>query len=143
MSPFSEVRASISLPDKRDFPKVLKTIGDHLRQARLLRKMLIKDVATILGVGPGSLHEWEHNKWEPYARKYPQILAFLGYYPFEVETLGGRIRKYRYVHGLTHQEFGKLVGAAGCTISTWERNKIAPRYEGMLQKISTLVKTVV
>lgn len=105
--------------------------------------MLIKDVATILGIHTWSLHEFEHNKWEPYARKYPEILAFLGYYPFETETLGGKIRKYRYVHGLTHVEFGKLVGAAGCTISAWERNKMMPRYEKMLQKITALVKTVV
>ena len=142
VSPFSRLEASVALPDTRDFPKELKTIGDHIRQARLERNLLIKDVAALVGVSPWSLHEWEHNHLEPYARKYPRILAFLGYYPFESETLGGKIKKYRFTHGLTTPEFGKLVGVAGCTVSSWERNKAKPASKEIASKLDTYLKTL-
>jgi transcriptional regulator with XRE-family HTH domain len=129
------------LPDKRPFPNALITIGDHIKQARLDRKLLIKDVLAVLGISRWTLREWEHGNLEPFVQQYPKIIAFLGYYPFDHETksLGGKIKKYRFTHGLSQKEFGQLVGVLGCTVSTWERNKLVPRSPDMLSKIKELI----
>ncbi len=106
--------------------------------------MLIKDVAALVGVSPWSLRQWEQNILEPFVHHYPKIIAFLGYYPFnhEAETQGGKIKKYRFTRGLSLQEFGKLVGAAGCTVSTWERNKAKPANQETAAELKTLLKTI-
>jgi len=82
--------------------------------------MLNKDVLAIIGVSRSTLQDWELGNLQPFIHHIPKIIAFLGYYPFnhETESLGGKIRKYRNMHGLTLKAFGKLVGAAGCTVST-------------------------
>jgi DNA-binding transcriptional regulator YiaG len=134
----------VPLPDTREFPNELKTIGDHLKKARLERKMLIKDVLEILGVNRWTLRQWEQNILEPFVYQYPKIIAFLGYYPFthETETQGGKIKKYRFTQGLSMQEFGKLVGVAGCTVSTWERNKAKAASQEKSVKLNTLLNTI-
>jgi transcriptional regulator with XRE-family HTH domain len=122
----------------------LITIGDHIKQARLERRLLIKDVLGILGINRNTLREWEYGNLEPFVCHYPKIIAFLGYYPFnhETESLGGKIRKYRYTHGLSLAEFGKLVGAAGCTLSTWERNKAKPVKPEIFTVLTKFLKKV-
>jgi DNA-binding transcriptional regulator YiaG len=142
--PFSELAVTVALTDKRAFPKELKTIGDHIKQARLERKMLIKDVIAALGICRWTHREWEHNNLEPFVYHYPKIIAFLGYYPFdhETESLGGKIKKYRFMHGLSLADFGKLVGMVGSTVSTWERNKAKPIKAEVFMKLTRFLEIV-
>ena len=126
--PFSRLDSTIPLPDKRPFPKELKTIGDHIKYARLQRGMLIKDVIVQLKINRETLRGWELNLYEPFVRHYPNIIRFLGYWPFmvDVTTLGGRIKKYRYQYGLSQDQFGVLVDTDRCQVSLWENNKQRP-----------------
>lgn len=126
--PFSALNKTVSLPDKRQFPKVLRHIGDHIKKARLDNRIPIKDVLNEFQIDRETLRAWELGLWEPFVKHYPKIICFLGYYPlqYETETLGGKIKKYRYEHGLTQEQFAVLLNTDKCTVSFWETNRRLP-----------------
>ncbi|MFM2224703.1 MAG: hypothetical protein RJA07_905 [Bacteroidota bacterium] len=119
--PFStlDIRLPI-LPD--NYPISLNTTGKHILKRRLDLKLFQKDVANIIGVTESMVYYWEHNHSEPTAKHMKEVIQFLGYYPFpEPVTIGEKIRKYRYENGLTHNDFGILVGVDATTVGAWEQ----------------------
>lgn len=46
------------------------------------------------------------------------------YYPFDHETVafGGKIRRYKYEHGLSNEKLVKVLGVDETTVADWERN---------------------
>ena len=104
------------------------SIGLHIKKKRLELKLLQKDVALLVGVTEESIMHWETGKYPPQLQFYPGIIKFLGYNPYvvETETLGGKIKNYRVLHGLSHKKMGKIAGVDGATISTWETGKHEP-----------------
>ena len=82
------------------------TIGEKLRNMRLQLRLLQKDVASEIGVTEDCITLWENNHSKPTVSYYPKIIQFLGYVPFEVDTstLGGQIKLYRYLHGLSKEK---------------------------------------
>jgi len=127
--PYSELNVIIPFPDKRPFPSELQTVGDHLKHARLTRNMLIKDVIALLKIDRETLRGWELNLFEPHVSHYPRIISFLGYNPcnFETNSFGGKIKAYRYKHGLTQMQFGKLLNTDGSVVWQWESNTRLPK----------------
>lgn len=103
-------------------------ISDHIKARRLELKLRQEDAAKLLGVTDDSVRFWELGLSIPRIEHVPKVIEFLGYnpYPFETKTLGGRIRYYRLLHGLSHKKLGKLLGVDAATISTWETNKFKP-----------------
>jgi transcriptional regulator with XRE-family HTH domain len=140
--PFSELDVSVPLPDKRLFPSELQSVGDHLRQARLSRKILIKDVMAALGISRETLRGWEGNQFEPHVGHFPAITRFLGYYPFrfDTNTLAGKIKNYRYTHGLTQAQLGAILHTNTAMVWQWETAGRPPLYK-TLQRILALVDT--
>ncbi len=126
--PFSELNSIVPLPDKRPFPDELQTVGDHIKQARLTRNILIKDVCTLIKIDRETLRGWELDLFEPHVCHYPLIISFLGYNPcvFETDTLSGKIKAYRFKHGLTQMQFGKLLNTNSSVIWQWESNSRLP-----------------
>jgi transcriptional regulator with XRE-family HTH domain len=126
--PFSALNVIVALPDKRPFPNELETVGNHLKQARLSRNMLIKDVIAQLEIDRETLRGWELNLFEPHVSHYPLIISFLGYNPcnFETDSLGGKIKAYRYKYGLTQKQFGKLLNCDCSVVWQWESNTRLP-----------------
>lgn len=126
--PFSSLDKILPLPDKRAFPQELQHVGDHIKKARLDRNIPIKDLLTEFGIDRETLRAWELGLWEPFVKHYPTIIRFRGYYPFsqETETVGGKIKKYRFEHGLTQEQFGNLLGTDKCIVSFWETNRRLP-----------------
>ncbi len=63
----------------------------------------------------------------------PKIIEFLGYNPYltEKETLGGKVKYYRYAYGLSHKKFGKLLKVDASTVASWETNKSSPHPKAM------------
>lgn len=118
------------------FQKPLKTIqldenspvGLHIRKRRTELKLRQVDAAKIIGVCSDALRYWENNLSEPQIQHAPKIIQFLGYNPYvlEPETLGGKVKNYRLLHGLSHRKMGGVVGVDGATISTWETGKFTP-----------------
>jgi len=126
--PFSVLNATVALPDKRPFPKKLQTVGNHIKHTRLSRNILIKDVCAFLKIDRETLRGWELNLFEPHVCHYPLIISFLGYNPckFEIDSLAGKIKSYRHIHGLTQKQFGELLGTDASVVWQWETNGRSP-----------------
>jgi transcriptional regulator with XRE-family HTH domain len=69
-------------PNPSKYPKIIKSLGDHIRARRLELGMLQREVAEVLGVDTMTITNWERNRCNPSARMLPRILRFLGYSPF-------------------------------------------------------------
>ena len=110
-----------------------KSIGEHLKKRRLQLQLLQADVAKIFDVCEDSVTGWENERSVPQIQYYPKLIDFLGYNPFPVdtETLGGRIKKYRFEQGLSHKKLGEKIGVDASTIGAWEENEHVPNRKKM------------
>lgn len=126
--PFSRLDSTVPLPDKRPFPAELQSVGDHIKYARLSRRILIKDVVALLQISRETLRGWELGEFEPQVSHFPLIISFLGYSPFRFDTttLAGKIKEYRYRKGLTQKELGELLSTDTSIIWQWETNGRIP-----------------
>ena len=90
--------------------------------------LLQEEVAAIIGVSTDSVTYWENGRAVPQIQHMPKIIEFLGYNPIPINenTLGGRVKKYRLKHGLSHEEFGRILGVHGSTVGSWEKEEFIP-----------------
>lgn len=56
---------------------------------------------------------------------------------------GENLKRYRYTRGLTQQEFGRILGCNGTTISKYERGTQKPRVNKLIQYAQQLNCSVV
>ena len=77
--PFCQITLKGKRPLAKAYPKILKTLGDHLRKKRLDLKLLQKDVARIIGVTESTIWNWEHGT-DPEKRYMKRINGFLSDY---------------------------------------------------------------
>lgn len=119
---------TIALPKPDGYPKVLKSIGDHIQAWRLDNHLQQSDVAKMLGVCEDSIVGWEMRGTIPTVRQIPGITKMIGYLPIDIDTstLGGEIYYYRIMHGLNPKEFGALTPADASTILVREKGKHVP-----------------
>jgi transcriptional regulator with XRE-family HTH domain len=139
--PFSTLDATVSrLP--KNYTKTPKTIGEHLLKLRVDLKLTQKAVAEKIGVSQSTVGQWEKDNATPEISHMKNVIDFIGYYPLEEpNTLAERIQKYRYIHGLSLEEFGALVDADGATVWTWENERYEPLYITR-KKIEGLVNNI-
>ena len=99
--------------------------------------------AKLMGVSEDCLCYWENGRNEPRIYQYPAIISLIGYYPVshEMETVGGKIRRYKYEHGLNNKRLAKLLGADEGTVANWERNKRVPAKKRMKYVLSVIRKS--
>ena len=104
-------------PKHKDYPKELKTLGDHLRKVRLDRGFSQPEVAKILGVVTDTVTCWELNRNTPTAKFAKKILEFIGYIPidwFDAPTRDHawwqkkKKRVILYLHPQKGQEVGQV-----------------------------------
>lgn len=77
-----------------------------------------------LGLNDQTVSRWETGESIPNVKHYPSIIAFLGYFPFEIEdTLGGKIKQYRYREGLSQKKFAGLFRLPVKNIKAIEENR--------------------
>jgi len=126
--PFCKVTLKAQKPVPPNYPKILKTLGDHLRKKRLDLKLLQKEVAQKFGVNKNSICNWENNRSFPALYFIPRIIKFLGYKPdcIKTTTLGEKIVTYRKLLGLTQKELAHRLGIDPSTLGRWERGKSKP-----------------
>lgn len=126
--PFSTTNTNVCKPIENKLLENPVTIGDKLKNRRLELGILQKDVAKLIGICEDSITNWENNRSEPYVKHYPKIIQFLGYVPFEVDdtTLGGKIRLYRYLNGLSQEGLAIQLGINESTVFQYEKNKHMP-----------------
>jgi DNA-binding XRE family transcriptional regulator len=126
--PFSNLTKTLCKPLGNKLISNPATIGEKLKNRRIELGLLQKDVANMIGICEGSITLWENNRNEPSIIYYPKIIIFLGYVPFEVDTstLGGQIKLYRYLHGLSQEELARKLEVNESTIFHYENNKHKP-----------------
>jgi transcriptional regulator with XRE-family HTH domain len=114
-----------------------KTIGDHVKKRRLDLGLKQKEVAARLGLHFATLQLWERGIGDPGVKALPNIIAFLGYVPFEGEaTFGGRISFLRRRCGITQEELAAMVGCNPSTILRWESNPtISTRQRDLAERV--------
>jgi transcriptional regulator with XRE-family HTH domain len=112
-------------PPKREYPKQLVTLGDHIRKRRLDLGLFQKDVAVTIGVDTMTICNWEKNQGAAQFRFIPRIISFLGYVPSVImgNTSGEKIKRYRYVNGLSQRELARQIGIDPGTLSRVERGR--------------------
>ncbi len=100
------------------------------------------EVARRFNISEDCITYWENGRSEPQIRYYPQVIAFLGYYPFEHETdsFGGKITQYKNEHGLSYRKLGKVFDADPATVAEWERNTCVPLARSMDIVLSVIVQ---
>lgn len=108
-------------------PTVPQTIGDHIRKARLSRKLMQKDVAAEIGVCEASVFNWEANTGTPEFTFMPAIIGFLGYNPLpEAASLGESLVRRRTELGWSQKEAAKRLQVDPGTLARWERGEREP-----------------
>jgi len=82
----------------------------------------------MIGVTEDCITLWENNRSKPYVKYCPKIIEFLGYVPFEVDssTLGGRIKLYRYLCGLSQKDLAYALNIDESTVLQYEKNRHKP-----------------
>ena len=114
-----------------DFPiayaREPKTLGEHLRKARLYRGLRQRDLAEQLGVRVETVANWEKNRGRPLARHYPGIFTFLGFDPAPaLDTLAARLRAARLRLGLTQEGMVAKLGLDEGSVCRWESGSRHP-----------------
>ena len=135
--PFSHLVKTIERQQVKQNPK---TIGEHLRVKRLQGHLTQKEVAQLIGVSEDCITFWEKGRSIPQVQYYPAIIQFLDYFPFEIDIniIGGRIKRYRYEHGLSFKKLAKLTGFDPATLARWEESKTLPSSQN-LKKLKELI----
>jgi DNA-binding XRE family transcriptional regulator len=116
------------------------TLGEKIRNRRLELRLTQKEAGRWIGVTRLCFVDWENNRTDPAIEFYPAIVDFLGYFPFTIDhsTLAGKVKKYRFQHGLGQEAFGKVMNVAGATIYRLENN-IGMPHSRLLKKVRMLM----
>lgn len=86
-------------------------MGDHLRKVRMDRGLPQPQAAKMLGITSNSLTTWELNQYQPQVKHWPNIIAWLGYYPEADDgSIGYQLRKYRRYEGIRQKILAKRIG---------------------------------
>ena len=90
--PFSQSKNTVPRPKPESYPKILKTIGDHIRTWRIDNHLLQAEIAILLSVCedtvvgwemrktvPTTVRDWEKGKHIPSRKKRLKIEAIIRY----------------------------------------------------------------
>ena len=141
--PFCHVRLTARKPLSPAYPRVLRTLGDHLRKRRLDLGLLQRHVAEQLQVQQMTLCNWERNRTHPQLRFIPRITAFLGYDPYDThsDTLGKRIVCQRSALGLSQRDLALHMGIDPSTLRRWERGESSPS-KNLLSRLNAFLTSL-
>ena len=125
--PFSKLMKTVGKPLSKLVINPI-TIGEKLKNKRLELGLLQIDIVKIIGVCEDSITLWENDRNEPSIMYYPKIIQFLVYMPFDVDssTLGGQIKLYQYLHGLSQEDLALKLEVNESTAFHYENNNHKP-----------------
>lgn len=81
---------------------------------------------------------WERDEVAPTASFWPRLIAFIGGYPFSVETSAELVLKARRMLGLSQYAFGRKVQAIAEDVRKWEKGVSEPS-SVVLAKVRSLI----
>jgi transcriptional regulator with XRE-family HTH domain len=116
------------------------TLGDKLRNRRVELGLSQSQVAKIFKADSDLVCMWEKNIVKPTIKRYPQVINFLGYFPFDVDrtTIGGKIKLYRYTNGLSQEEMAIVLDLNECSVRDYERGGRKP-FKSTESRIRTML----
>jgi DNA-binding transcriptional regulator YiaG len=97
-----------------------QTLGQHLRNRRLILGLHQEDVARQLGTLREVYERWERDEHEPVVSEWPAIIAFLGYYPAREENAADLVLKARRCRGMDQKSLARTVGVIHQRLRRWE-----------------------
>jgi transcriptional regulator with XRE-family HTH domain len=112
-------KKSTRLKIKNQYPKEIKTIGDHLKKRGLDLGLLQKDVAKKLNVTLCTIHNWERQRNSPKIWFFALITKFLGYDLFdEPESFPESLKTFQLRMGLSQKEQAAKLGVDPGTLGS-------------------------
>jgi DNA-binding XRE family transcriptional regulator len=75
--PSYHIRLEAAKPPPAEYPRELRTLGNHLRKRRLDLGLLQREVAEQLGVDETTIYNWESGRHAPSAQFSARIRVFL------------------------------------------------------------------
>lgn len=96
------------------------TIGEHLKEARITRGLLQRQVAEVLGLTTSTVVNWENGKTDPLPKDGPRIVRFLGYLPLPIDTLAEQLLAVRFLNGWTQVQAAMTCGVSEDSWATYE-----------------------
>lgn len=103
-----------------------RTLGQHLRNRRLVLGLRQEDVAKQLGTLREVYERWERDKRQPVVSEWPGILRFLGYYPAPEKTVADLVLKARRYQGMDQKGLARRVGVIHQSLRRWEHGEDIP-----------------
>jgi len=141
--PFGKVTLHSQKPMDSAYPKILNTLGDHIRKRRLDLKLSQKAVAGRLEVDDMTIVCWEKNRNTPCISQIPKIIEFLGYIPYnskDCTDLKDKLQYFRKLAGLNQEKLAALLQVDESTVASWERGEHKP-IKKMLDKLEGFFKS--
>jgi DNA-binding transcriptional regulator YiaG len=125
--PFCHAELRAPKPKPSQYPKLLNTLGDHIRKRRVDLGLIQSRVAEQIRVNTTTIHNWEGNKSLPAIRYIPAILRFLEYNPLPpAQTLPERLAAVRKMFGLSQRQLAESLGVDPGTLQSWEAGQHEP-----------------
>lgn len=124
--PFCHLRLRAEKPRDSRYPKVLHSLGDHLRKRRLDLRLSQRQLAARIGADEAAVNNWEKGNTSPSLRFIAPIFAFVGYDPSPKATggsVGSRVAARRRILGVSRRRLAAELGIDESTIARWERGK--------------------
>jgi transcriptional regulator with XRE-family HTH domain len=113
--------------DPRPLPE---TLADRVRHRRIGLGLTIKQLASELGVDPGTLADWEGGRRQPAGKFLAKVSGLLGedLRP-AATTLAQRLRRRREDLALSQRAMAKRLGVNSATLVRWETGRREPQGE--------------
>ena len=112
--------------ERTDVAEQPRTIGEHIKKARIQKGLHQSDVAKLIGVSSNQLCAWEIGKRRIMKVKYfPRILKFLGYIP-ELKkpySIGRDMTIVKQIYGWNNKSLAEELGLDPSTVSNWIKGK--------------------
>ncbi len=123
--PFFSASLTARRPTPAGIPEECRTLGDHIRKARIERGEYQTDLAKLFRVTPDTVTCWELNRNKVGRINYPVIKRYLGYLPeeYELTELAYKLVYYRWKHDLSMQRLAKIIGVDYTCIQSAEHGK--------------------
>ncbi len=118
-----------------------RTVGEHLREARVGRGLLQREVAEALSVSPWTVMHWESGETTPQPQDGAAIVKFLGYVPLPTTTLTERLYAVRFVNGWTQEQAAEAAGLNEDSWSAYEAGR-TPMPRKLLQLLAVIERTM-
>lgn len=127
--PFCDLKLKSPKPRvlPRGYPCEPRTLGERIRQRRLDRGLSQAELAERLGCSREAVFQWEKDRSEPLAARWPAIERVLGSgLVLSPGDLGGRFRATRLRLGLTQARMARRIGVNERTVRNVERGLRRP-----------------